>query len=157
MPQLESFTFEELEIGHTAHYTRTITEESVRLFAAASGDVNPVHLDQDFAASTPFKGPIAHGMLTAGLISAAIATVMPGPGVIYVGQELRFDRPVRIGDTITVELRVLEKLPEKKQLRLQTTARNQKYKTVVSGVATVLPPAQKLMIERPPEPVFTPA
>jgi len=155
MPMLENHTYEELEIGQSATYRRSLDDAAVRLFAAVSGDVNPVHLDEAFAASTPFKGRIAHGMYTAGLISAAIALELPGPGVIYVGQDLRFERPVRIGDTITVELTVTEKLPEKKFVRLDTIARNQLGKVVVSGVATVMPAREKLRIERPPEPRVT--
>jgi acyl dehydratase len=121
------------------------------------GGRTPAHLDQAFAAETPFKGCIAHGMLTAGFISAAIATGLPGPGSVYVGQELRFDRPVRAGDTITVELVVQEKIPGKNHVVLKTVARNQNNKTVVSGTATVLPPPGKARVEQPAEPRFLPA
>jgi acyl dehydratase len=157
MPTLESFRFEDIEIGQTLRMSRTVTEEMVRLFAAATGDVNPMHLDESFAAATPFKGCISHGMLTAGFISAAIATGLPGPGSVYVGQELRFDRPVRAGDTITVELTVQEKIPGKNHIVLKTVARNQNNKTVVSGAATVLPPPDKVRVEQPAEPRFLPA
>jgi acyl dehydratase len=157
MSMLESFGFEDIEIGQSLRLSRTVTEEMVRLFAAATGDVNPMHLDQNFAAATPFKGCIAHGMLTAGFISAAIATGLPGPGSVYVGQELRFDRPVRAGDTITVELTVQEKIPGKNHIVLKTVARNQNNKTVVSGTATVLPPPGKARVEQPAEPRFLPA
>jgi acyl dehydratase len=157
MSTLESFRFEDIEIGQSLRMSRTVTEEMVRLFAAATGDVNPMHLDQSFAAATPFKGCIAHGMLTAGFISAAIATGLPGPGSVYVGQELRFDRPVRAGDTITVELVVQEKIPGKNHVVLKTVARNQNNKTVVSGTATVLPPPAKVCVEQPAEPRFLPA
>ena len=157
MSMLESFGFEDIEIGQSLRLSRTVTEEMVRLFAAATGDVNPMHLDQNFAAATPFKGCIAHGMLTAGFISAAIATGLPGPGSVYVGQELRFDRPVRAGDTITVELTVQEKIPGKNHIVLKTVARNQNNKTVVSGTATVLPPPAKARVEQPAEPRFLPA
>ena len=152
MSLLENFCFDELVIGQSASYSRVVTDEAVRLFAAVSGDVNPVHLDEEFAAATQFKGRIAHGMFTAGLISAAIAMELPGPGVIYLGQELRFERPVRIGDTITVELTVSGKTPGRNFVQLQTVARNQHGKTVVSGVANVLPAAEKIRIERPAEP-----
>jgi len=152
MSTLQNFTFDELTIGQTASYTRTVSEEDVKLFAAVSGDVNPVHLDAEFAAGTMFKERIAHGMYTAGLISAAIAMEMPGPGTIYLGQNLRFERPVKIGDTITVTLKVLEKTPGKNFVQLDTTATNQTGKTVVSGTANVLPPAEKLRIDRPPVP-----
>ena len=152
MSLLENVTFDELVIGQSASYSRVVSDEAVRLFAAVSGDVNPVHLNEEFAATTQFKGRIAHGMFTAGLISAAIAMELPGPGVIYLGQELRFERPVRIGDTITVELTVTGKTPSRNFVQLQTVARNQHGKTVVSGSANVLPAAEKIRIERPAEP-----
>jgi len=114
-----------------------------------------VHLDEAFAAGTQFKGRIAHGMYTGGLISAAIAMTLPGPGTIYLGQDLRFERPVRIGDTITVQLTVLEKTDEKKLVKLQTVASNQNGKVVVSGTASVMAPSQKLRIERPAAPKVT--
>lgn len=155
MPMLENLTFEEITIGQSASYSRTVTEEDLLLFAAVSGDVNPVHLDDAFAAGTPFKGRIAHGMYTGGLISAAIAMTLPGPGTIYLGQDLRFERPVRIGDTITVQLTVLEKTEEKKLVKLQTVASNQNGKVVVSGTASVMAPSQKLRIERPAAPQVT--
>lgn len=157
MHTLEGQSFDEITIGQCLRTSRTVTEEMIALFAAASGDVNPVHLDENFAASTPFKGRIAHGMLTAGFISAAIATGLPGPGSVYVAQELRFDRPVRAGDTITVELTVQEKIPGKNHVLLKTVARNQNNKVVVTGIATVLPPPQHVRVERPEEPRFLPA
>jgi acyl dehydratase len=152
MNMLENFTYDELQIGQSASYTREVTEDAVRLFAAVSGDVNPLHLDEAYAAGTRFKGRIAHGMFTGGLISAAIAMVMPGPGVVYVAQEMSFERPVRIGDTLTVELTVTEKLPEKKFVKMTSVARNQHGKVVVSGLTTVLAPTEKVRIERPAEP-----
>lgn len=155
MAMLRGSSFEELTIGQRASYTRTVSDEAVRLFAAVSGDVNPVHLDEAFAATTSFKARIAHGMFTGGLISAAIALELPGPGSIYIAQELRFERPVRIGDTITVELTITEKHPDKKLVRIETIARNQLHKVVVSGAATVLPPAEPLQLERPSEPRFS--
>lgn len=152
MDMLENFTFDELQVGQSATFTRTASDEAVRLFAAVSGDVNPLHLDEAWAAGTRFGGRIAHGMFTGGLISAAIAMALPGPGVVYVAQEMRFERPVRIGDTVTVELTVLEKLPEKKFVKLSSVARNQHGKTVVSGLTTVLAPTEKIRIPRPAEP-----
>lgn len=152
MPTLRNFTFEELSIGQRATLTRTVTEQDVLLFAAVSGDVNPVHLDEEFAAGTQFKGRIAHGMYTGGLVSAALAMELPGPGTIYIGQEFRFERPVRIGDTLSVELEVAELLPEKKFVKIRTTVLNQAGKPVLSGVATVMAPAQKLEIARPETP-----
>ena len=155
MPTIEGFTWDELEIGQKGSYTRTVTDEVVRLFAAASGDVNPLHLDEAYAAGTEFKGRIAHGMCSASLISSAIALVLPGPGVLYIAQELRFDRPVRIGDVLTAELTVTEKLPEKRYVKMSSIVRNQKGKTVVTGVTTVRPAARKERIEVPAEPRVT--
>lgn len=152
MSTLQNFTFDELSIGQSATTTRTVTEQDVLLFAAVSGDVNPVHLDEEFAAGTQFKGRIAHGMYTGGLVSAALAMELPGPGTIYIGQELRFERPVRIGDTLTVELTVEELIPEKKFVKIRTVVLNQSGKPVLSGMATVMAPTQKLRIPRPEAP-----
>ncbi|MCG3168956.1 MAG: (R)-specific enoyl-CoA hydratase [Pseudomonadales bacterium] len=155
MSTLQNFTFEELSVGQRATTTRTVTEQDVLLFAAVSGDVNPVHLDEEFAAGTQFKGRIAHGMYTGGLVSAALAMELPGPGTVYIGQDFRFERPVRIGDTLTVELTVEELLPEKKFVKIRTVVLNQAGKPVLSGMATVMAPAQKLSIPRPPLPRVT--
>ena len=152
MSLLENHTFEELTPGQRASFSKTLTETDIALFAAVSGDVNPVHMDEAFASQTLFKGRIAHGMWTAGLISAAIAMELPGPGSIYLGQTLSFRAPVRLGDTITVTLEVLEKHPEKNKVSLSCTATNQDGKTVVSGQAEVMAPTEKLAIPRPPLP-----
>jgi acyl dehydratase len=155
MSQLENFTFDELEVGQTAEYSKTLTEDDLVLFAAVSGDVNPVHLDAGFASNTVFRERIAHGMYTGGLISAALAMKLPGPGTIYLGQTLKFERPVKLGDTITVSLKVLEKTADKNFVTLETTATNQHGKTVVSGTATVLAPTVKTNIEKPRLPVIS--
>lgn len=155
MSKLENYTFDDLEMGQTASITRTVTDHDIRLFAAVSGDTNPVHLDAEFAAGTMFKERIAHGMYTGGLISAAIAMEMPGPGTIYLGQELRFERPVKLGDTITITLEVIEKIDGKNFVKLKTTATNQDGKVVVSGTATVMPPKEQLTMPRLPEPKVT--
>jgi len=147
--QLENFTFDELTVGQTAEYSKTLGEDEIILFAAVSGDVNPVHLDADFASTTLFRERIAHGMYTGGLISAALAMKLPGPGTIYLGQTLKFERPVKLGDTITVRLTVLEKIAGKNHVSLDTTATNQHGKTVVSGTATVLAPKEKVRMESP--------
>ena len=101
MSKLTNHTFDELEIGQTASYSKTCTEEDILLFAKVSGDVNPVHLDEEFASNTQFGKRIAHGMYTGALISAALALNLPGPGSIYLGQNLKFRAPVRIGDELT--------------------------------------------------------
>ena len=154
MNTLENFTFDELSVGQSAEYSRTLTEDDVVLFAAVSGDINPVHLDADFARGTIFGERIAHGMYTAGLISAALAMKLPGPGTIYLGQNLKFERPVKLGDTITVHLKVLEKAEEKHFVTLETRASNQHGKTVVSGTATVLAPREKARLTVPDLPAI---
>ena len=155
MTLLSNYTFDEISIGQTASYTKTIEESDIQLFAAVSGDVNPVHLDADFAATTQFGERIAHGRLTGAFISAALAMELPGPGTIYLGQSLSFRRPVKIGDQITVELEVTEKKEDKKFVTLECTALNQDGKTVVTGTAEVMAPAEKLEIPRPDLPVVS--
>ena len=123
------------------------------MFAAVSGDNNPVHLDSEFAANSRFKERIAHGMLTGALISAAIACTMPGPGSVYLGQQLSFLRPVKIGDELEVQLEILEKLP-KNQVRIRTRVVNQQGKAVVDGEATVLAPAESQAVTMPALPAF---
>lgn len=129
--------YDELAVGQSAEFSRTISDADVMSFAAVTGDFNPVHVDEEAAAKSRFGGRIAHGMLSAGLISAAIANRMPGPGSIYLGQTLRFTRPVRIGDTVTVLVAVTELLP-KNRVKLSTICRNQNGETVLDGEATVL-------------------
>lgn len=152
MPQLVNYTYDEITIGQTARYSKLIEERDIRLFAAASGDVNPVHLDPEFAASTGFGGCIAHGMLTGAVISAALAMELPGPGTIYLSQSLKFRLPVKPGDTICVDLEVTDKQERRKVVTLDCRASNQDGKVVATGSAQVMAPAQKLSIERPPLP-----
>jgi acyl dehydratase len=154
MLQLENRTYEELNLGDIASVSHLVSERDLILFAEVSGDVNPVHLDEDFAAATSFKGRIAHGMFTGALISAAIACELPGPGTIYIGQEISFLRPVRLGDEIRVELEVIDKLP-KNRVKIATRVFNQDNKQVVEGVATVMAPTEKTTIARPTLPNVT--
>jgi len=154
MTTVQNVPYEELEVGQKANFQRSVTERDIQLFAEVSGDRNPVHLDADYAATTQFKERIAHGMLTGALISAAIATTLPGPGTIYLGQNLSFTRPVKLGDELTVELEVLEKLP-KNRVRISTTVLNQDGKAVVKGEAEVMAPTEKLNIELPALPPIT--
>jgi 3-hydroxybutyryl-CoA dehydratase len=132
--------FEELEVGQRAEFRKTVTEADVVLFAGVTGDLNPAHIDQVAAEASPFGGRIAHGMLTAGLISAVLGMKLPGPGTIYLEQSLRFLRPVRIGDTVTASAEVLELVPAKRRVRLATTAANQAGETVLKGEALVMVP-----------------
>ncbi len=152
MAQISNFTFDEISTGQTATYTREVTDREIQLFAAASGDVNPVHLDEAFAAGTKFKGRIAHGMLTGAFISAALAMELPGPGTVFVSQSLRFRLPVKIGDSVTVTLEVTEKHGRLPLVTLDCRAENQDGKLVASGTAEVMAPTEKLVIEEPPQP-----
>ncbi len=145
MTQVRNFPYDSLEIGQKARYAKTVGERDVQLFAAVSGDRNPVHLDASYAAGTLFKERIAHGMFSGALISTAIACELPGPGTIYLGQSLRFTRPVKLGDTLSVELEILEKLP-KNRVRIATRVINQDGKTVVDGEAEVMAPSEALDI-----------
>jgi acyl dehydratase len=129
--------YSELTVGQAAEYARQITDREIKAFAEITGDFNPVHLDEEAAAKTRFGGRIAHGMLSAGLISAAIATTLPGPGSIYLAQTMRFTAPVRIDDTVTVTLTVTELL-SKNRLKLSTVCRNQHGDMVLDGEATIL-------------------
>jgi 3-hydroxybutyryl-CoA dehydratase len=129
--------YDELSAGQSATYTRQITDSDVMSFAKITGDFNPVHVDEAVAAKSRFGGRIAHGMLSAGLVSAAIANRLPGPGAIYLGQTMKFTAPVRIGDTITVTLTVTELL-SKNRVRLSTVCRNQNDDMVLDGEATIL-------------------
>src|SRR5690554_541135 len=124
------------------------------MFAAVSGDNNPVHLDREYAAASRFKERIAHGMLSGALISAAIALELPGPGSVYLDQQLSFLRPVKIGDQLSIQLQVLEKLGKGK-VRIATNIYNQNGKAVVQGEATVLAPATAAEMRMPPLPVFS--
>ncbi|GAB5451988.1 MAG: MaoC family dehydratase [Halioglobus sp.] len=151
-PQISNYTYDELTIGQTATYSKHITETDVKLFAAVSGDVNPVHLDAAFAAATQFGERIAHGMLTGAIISAALAMKLPGPGTIYLGQSLRFKLPVKLGDTVTVHLEVTEKKDKRRFVTLDCRAENQHGETVASGSAEVMAPAEKVELDTPPLP-----
>lgn len=135
-------TIGELKIGDKDYVMKTITEADVYLYAGITGDFNPAHINQVEAEKSMFKGRIAHGMLTAGLISAVLGTKLPGPGTIYLGQELKFTKPVRFGDTIKAEAEVIEIVSEKNRLKLKTTCTNQNGEVVLDGVATVLAPKE---------------
>jgi 3-hydroxybutyryl-CoA dehydratase len=129
---------DDLRVGDAAELAKTVTESDIALFAGVTGDFNPVHIDAVAAARSVFGGRIAHGMLSAGFISAVIAMRLPGPGSIYLSQSLRFTKPVRIGDTVTARVEVLEVLAAKRRVRLATTCRNQDGETVVDGEAVVM-------------------
>jgi 3-hydroxybutyryl-CoA dehydratase len=136
----EGKSIHELKIGDSAQISKTITEADIELFAKATGDFNPVHLDQAYAEKTPFKGRIAHGLLSVGLFSAVLGNILPGHGTIYLSQEVKFLAPVKIGDTITARVEVMELTPEKNRVKFRTSCLNQDGKIVVEGAAWVMPP-----------------
>ncbi|WP_421877506.1 MaoC family dehydratase [Pacificispira sp.] len=119
---LNGFFIEDLSVGMTAVFAKTITEADIVMFSGVTGDMNPVHVNEEFAADTMFKGRIAHGMLTASLISTVLGMKMPGPGCIYLSQDLKFLAPVRAGDTVTAKAVILDIIPEKKRIICKTTA-----------------------------------
>ena len=133
-------TIEELQVGDTAKFSKTVSESDVYLFAGVTGDLNPAHVNEDYAKNTFFKTRIAHGMLSASFISTVIGTMLPGPGTIYMGQEVRFLAPVKFGDTVTAVVEVAEIIADKKRVRLKTYCLNQDNQTVVDGEALVSPP-----------------
>ncbi len=130
--------YEEIELGQSAELNRTITEEDIRIFAELSGDHNPIHIDEEFAKNTIFKGRIAHGILSTAFISTLLASDLPGPGSIYLSQSVVFKRPVRINDTLTAKVEVIEKIDDKQQIKLKTTCVNQDGKLIIDGEALVM-------------------
>ena len=137
-------TITEIRTGNFAEFTKTISESDIYLFAGLTGDLNPAHINEEYAKNTFFKTRIAHGILQAGFISAAIGMQLPGPGTIYIRQELNFLAPVRVGDTITARVEVSELNTEKNRVILNTTCSNQNGEVVLDGQALVSPPkAQK--------------
>jgi 3-hydroxybutyryl-CoA dehydratase len=137
MNELNGYDIEDLKPGMTACFAKTITEADIVLFAGVSGDNNAMHINEEFALDTQFKGRIAHGMLTASVISAAIASKLPGPGTIYLSQNLRFKAPVRPGDTVHATVTVKEVLREKRRVTLATVC-TVKDKVVIDGDALVM-------------------
>jgi 3-hydroxybutyryl-CoA dehydratase len=144
MSVLKNVTISQISIGQKATYSKTCTEQDVQLFAIVSGDQNPIHLDETYAQTTQFGQRIAHGMYTGALVSAALATQLPGPGTIYLGQELKFRAPVFIGDTVTVELEVETVREDKAIVGLLCTCTKQDGTVVASGKATVIAPKESI-------------
>lgn len=129
-----------LEIGMTATRTHTVTAEDIDLFAKVSGDTNPVHLDDEYAAGTMFGKRIAHGMLSISIISAILGNDLPGHGTIYLGQDVKFKAPVYIGDTITATVELINYREDKRIATFKTTCTNQDDKLLVTGEAVVIAP-----------------
>jgi 3-hydroxybutyryl-CoA dehydratase len=135
-------TIDELTPGQSESFTKTISESDVYLYAGVTGDFNPAHIDEVYAGKTAFKTRIVHGMLLGGLISAVLGSRLPGPGTIYMKQELSFKAPVKLGDTITARVEVMTVDREKKRVTLRTTCTNQDDLLVLDGQALVSPPRQ---------------
>jgi 3-hydroxybutyryl-CoA dehydratase len=136
-------TIDELKVGDSAQISKIITETDINDFAKVTGDFNPLHLDQAYAENTFFKGRIAHGLLSVGLLSSILGNILPGHGTIYLSHEIKFLAPVRIGDTITAKVGVIELVPEKNRAKFRTTCMNQDGKIVVDGIAWAMPPAKE--------------
>ena len=139
--RLHGYYFEDLEVGMEDAYAKTITDADVITFAGISGDTNPVHLNHEFASETLFEGQVAHGMLTASFISTVIGTKLPGPGCIYVSQNLRFMAPVKVGDTVTATCTISRLIPEKHMIEMETIC-SVGGKTVLDGQAIILVPTK---------------
>ena len=133
-------TMQQIQVGDVSTFTKTVTESDITLFAGFSGDFNPAHINAVAAEQSMFGRRIAHGMLSAGFISTVLGTQLPGPGTIYMAQELRFVKQVLIGDTVTAICTVVERNEEKNRLKLETVVENQNGEKVITGFATVMPP-----------------
>ena len=136
-----TYYIEDLKPGMSESFTKTVSERDIALFGEVSGDTNPVHFDEEFAKTTPFKGRIAHGVLTASYISTVLGMQMPGPGTIFMNLTTRFKAPVRIGDTVTAVCTVREVLPEKRRVTFDCVCKVGDT-VVVDGEALVMPPAR---------------
>ena len=146
-------TIEDIHVGDSAQVVRRATDDDIASFVDAVGDYNPIHADRDYAATTIFREPIAPGIWTAGLISAVIGTRLPGPGAIYLSQELKFRKPVLFDDVITARVEVLEVVRERNRIRLKTVCVNQSGEEVLTGEALVMP--SKTSVEYVPAPTGT--
>lgn len=143
-------TIGELQQGDHAELTRTVERSDIAAFVGAVGDHNPLHSDSAYAATTMFNAPIAPGIFTAGMISAVIGTKLPGPGAVYLSQDLKFVKPVRAGDTITARVEIVELIRERNRMRLKTVCTNQRGEEVLVGDAWVLPSPRSLAYDERP-------
>jgi acyl dehydratase len=146
-------TIDALAVGDSAQITRRVSDGDIASFVDAVGDYNPVHSDRAYAAATVFKEPIAPGIWTAGLVSAVIGTRLPGPGAIYLAQDLKFLKPVKSGDSISARVEVIEVNREKNRIRLRTVCTNQRAEDVLTGEAVVMPSRTPIEYARPAQPI----
>ncbi len=142
-------TIDAIAVGDSAQITRRVTDGDIAAFVDAVGDHNPVHADREYAATTAFREPIAPGIWTAGLVSAVIGTRLPGPGAIYLSQDLKFLKPVKAGDSISARVEVLEVSRERNRIRLRTVCTNQRAEDVLTGEAVVMPSRTRVEYSRP--------
>jgi len=133
-------TIDELRVGDSAEFSKTVSESDIYLYAGVTGDFNPAHVNEAYAEKTFFKKRIAHGMLVAGFVSTVLANKLPGPGTIYIRQELDFLAPVHFGDTITARAEVIEIDVDRNRVKFKTTCMNQQGKQVLDGIAVTSPP-----------------
>ncbi|MDD3733048.1 MAG: MaoC family dehydratase [candidate division Zixibacteria bacterium] len=140
---MSSYSYNELKVGDRAEVSKTISETDIYLFAGITGDMNPAHVNEEYAKGTAFGKRIAHGMLVCGLISNVLGNYLPGHGTIYMRQSVTFLAPVYMGDTITARVEVIEKRDEKKRVLLKTSCMNQKGEVVIDGEALVSPPRKQ--------------
>ncbi len=137
-----SYTIGQLEIGQKAQFSKTISESDVYMFAGVTGDMNPAHLNAEYAKAGLFHERVAHGMLSASLISTVLGTELPGRGTIYLQQQVKFVAPVHFGDTVTATVEVIEKNVERNRVKLRTVCTNQNGQIVVDGEALAMPPKE---------------
>ncbi|HEX5612448.1 MAG TPA: bifunctional enoyl-CoA hydratase/phosphate acetyltransferase, partial [Burkholderiales bacterium] len=152
---IENRTYDEIQVGDTSVLTRTLRPEDIQLFAIMSGDVNPAHVDPEYARSSLFHEVIAHGMWGGALISTVLGTEFPGPGTIYISQTLKFSRPVKVGDTVTITITCTQKFDHNKHILFDCKCTNQDGLKVISGEAEVLAPTEKIKRTRMPMPEIT--
>jgi len=148
MSIIENRTFDEVKVGDSASLSRTLTKEDIELFAVMSGDVNPVHVDEQFAHDDMFHQIVAHGMWGGALISTVLGTELPGPGAVYRSQTLNFRRPILLGDTVVVSVTVREKRPAHHGVLLDCRVTNQDGQVVIEGVADIVAPTKKVRRDR---------
>ena len=142
LDELHGLYLEDLKVGMTAVYAKTVTEADIVMFAGISGDINPVHLNHEFASETMFEGRIAHGMLSASFISTVIGTKLPGPGAIYLSQNLKFKAPVRAGDTVLARTTITEIIPDRRRVAMSTIC-TVADKVVIEGDAVIMVPTKR--------------
>lgn len=134
---MKELAYADMKVGDSASLSKTVTESDILTFAGVTMDFNPVHVNAEYAKNSIFKERIAHGMLSVGFISAVLGTTLPGPNSIYLGQELKFTAPVKIGDTVTATVTITEKRDDKRIIKLKTTVTNQRGEVVVDGSAVI--------------------